>query len=401
MPSTHSRTRRRLLSLAGGLFAAGTVNWAPTSPSAGWVGALEAAAPPTQQANTTDFVSFLRLVPDGPTTRKSVYVNDVERQMRLLGVNVPGPDADFDTGVKEYLDAIARSGMYQPPFISGLFQNAKELWAMRDSRGFDVRDVNQTVEAGWGANTVQIVHGRIDPAAIERAFAGCQECPTADRPTYQGVSYYDWTRYLEPNLSRRLQPPVFDQSGVGGLLLVQPELVHRTTDTSLMEAVIDSQRGAIPSLADVPDHGLLAAGLSELGAHSILISTAIDELSARESGSRRLSEQDLRAAADAPPVLRPFQAFGLGGALDDSGGTWITIALAHASEAYAAENVEILKRRIDQTDSVDIKKPWRELLSQVEARAEGRILVARMRHDMQPVFWYRWYLREDSLLVME
>jgi hypothetical protein len=405
MPLAHSRTRRRLLGLAGGLFAASTLNWAPTSPSAAWVGALEAEAAPARQANTTDFVNFLRLVPDLPGTRGLVFVNDVERAMQLLGVSVPGPDADFDTGIKAYLDAVATSGIVTPPFISGLSQEAKKLWDIRDARGFDVRDVNQTVEAGLGTHTIATVRGRIDPAAVERAFSSCQECPTSDRPTYQGVSYFSWTKYNAPNLNRRYQPPFFDNSADGGLLLVQPELVHRTRETPLMEALIDSQRGAIPSLADAPDHALLAAGLTSLGAYSIMISNEMDHMTAawtsRGGSQGWTSEEAFRAAVDPANLMRPFQTIGLGGALDDAGGKWATLAIAHANETHAAENVEILKRRIDTVDSQNWNKPLREIFSQVDLWAEGRVLLARLRHDMHRLFWYAIYLREDPLLIME
>ena len=118
--------------------------------------------------------------------------------------------------------------------------------------------------------TLDVIRGRFDPQATDKALESCSECETPSREEYGGVSYYSWGEDYADNLQLRFAPPAFDEIGRGGRIAVLDEYVFRTLGASDMEALIDASLNEGASLADVEEFRLLAGGMSRLGAYTML-----------------------------------------------------------------------------------------------------------------------------------
>ena len=157
-----------------------------------------------------------------------------------------------------------------------------------------------------------------------------------------------------------------------------------------MKALIDALRDEGPSLADFEEYRLLAAGMSRLGAYSMLLSDNTFGLEAMvESYLERpkAAGEDaakVRATFAGPGTLRPYQAFATGAGRDEDG-PYMALALVHADSGPAEENVELLRRRIEEGSSSRTQKPWSDRIdvANLEVRSEGRLLLAKLRGSME------------------
>ena len=114
-----------------------------------------------------------------------------------------------------------------------------------------------------------------------------------------------------------------------------------------------------------------------------------------------VADETMRRATDPALLLRPYYALALGASTDD-GGPYMTIALMHATEQPASENVGRLARRIEQAPSISSQRPWSELFGDVKARVDQRLLLAKVRRrGGQPHAWLAWWHDSDSLLFYD
>jgi hypothetical protein len=80
--------------------------------------------------------------------------------------------------------------------------------------------------------------------------------------------------------SKRGPPPAVDGFGRDGRIAVQEEYVFRTVETLGMKQIIAASLGQQPSLTDVPEFRLLATAMSDLGAHSVILTNKTQGLEA-------------------------------------------------------------------------------------------------------------------------
>ena len=410
------------------------------------------------------FLELLGTIPDtsGELTLfpgQVVLINDYARAREVFDIQVPGPNADRDELV-QYLGAFTRDTsprMVTEPFVSGFSDRGLTQLDRPRYLDFDIRQVDQTVEAGLIGPFLEVVRGRFNPAATDRAIKACpkqlqempvtevktvverlgstgrrekitlsqarqikenvsvgdqieviifQECLAPDLRERQGVSFYSWGPEEYGNLNDRLFPPAFDGEGRGGRIAVFDNYVFRTVETPGMNALIDAYQGSRRSLADVEEFRLLAQGMSTLEAYSILLSDVTKDvgegsvievwLSGNETPLERVRMVELRETF---PILRPYQVIGTGAGRDEAG-EYMAVVLVHADESSAAENAELLRRRFLEAPPLPSwdQEPFNGIVTSVEAQTDGRVLLAKVRGEDLGARWILWFYQEYPLL---
>ena len=175
-----------------------------------------------------------------------------------------------------------------------------------------------------------------------------------------------------------------------------------------MKRLIDVSLGRRDSLADVDEFRLLATGLDELNAYSGLLSdmtqgfeeTLADLLGG--AGSTYTQEQvaNLRATMEAEPLLRRYDAFATGTGRDNRG-QYMAVVLVHPSERAARRNVELLRRRIEEAQSVWTREPWSDFFDDKEIHADGVVLQGKLWGERTGSLWLQFIFQRDTLLLHE
>ena len=356
----------------------------------------------TSAVPETPYEELLSLVPNTPETRSWVLMTDYALIRELFDVDLPGPEVDEDQ-LKEFLIALSEAtdnAMPQGPFISG-FKSIFET-VSRDYLGFDVRNVDQSVEAGQPPGVLEAVRGRFDPEGTDRALRECAECPPPDRTSHLGVAFYSWGEDYHVDLRRILEPPAFDRLGRGGRIAVQEGYVFRTLATDDMKALIEASLGRWRSLGDLEELRLLARAMASLGAYSTLLTDLTQRL--EEAATMGLDDEALRSLRESPS-LRPYLAFATGVG-QDAGGAYMALALVHVDAASAEQNVGLLRRRIEEATSLRFPgTPWAEIFDadSLEVSSDGRVLVAKLRRTggRMGTSWLQFVMARDPLLLHE
>ena len=382
-------------------------------------------AAPTPDADertaSTDaaYAGLLGTIPDSPELRRWVHINDYALVRQMFDIPLPGPGDDEDE-LEEYYKWFPPPGFegeaddppvpgfgaasFFGPFNQYKYSTAENLQHL----AFDVRSMDQSIVAGLPPVILDVVRGRFDPQATDKALESCSECEPHSREEYGGVSYYSWGEdYANPNLQLRFAPPAFDWLGRGGRIAVLDEYVFRTLGTPDMEALIDAGLNEGASLADVEEFRLLAGGMSRLGAYTMLLSDDVevwdaegyDVLLLQDGATGKDVVQAQRELSERGPWLRPYEAFATGAGKDENG-HYMALVLVHADDASAEENVGLLHRIIEEEGSVLYDISWSDYIDveRSEIHAEGRALLAKLRGALH---WLRWVLQRDSLILYE
>ncbi len=105
----------------------------------------------------------------------------------------------------------------------------------------------------------------------------------------------------------------------------------------------------------------------------------------------------LRRELEEPPLLQPYQAFATGAGKDDDG-PYMALVLVHDDAKSAKTNVGLLQQRIGEGTSLRTSEPWREFVDEAAIRAEGRVLLAKLRGERIAANWLTWYFMRDPLI---
>ena len=363
----------------------------------------------------TVYEELLGIIPDTEETRSFVLINDYALAREQFDISLPGPEVGVRAVVAYVYYVYGRGAVEYPrlglaSFISGYGPYAKITNPMfRQHFAFDARNVGQSVLAGEPPREFEVVRGSFAPKVTEETLKACAGCQAPLRGEHRSVSFYSWGGDLEGSQEMAFALPAFDQDGRGGRIVVQDEYVFRTTVTSDLEALIDASLGQRRSLADVEEFRLLAKGASELSAYSVLFSDqtqgAIETVQALAIGS--LTEEDwntINRAFEQSLLLRPYQAFATGVGRESIeqplSEQYMVLVLVHADGASAEENTGLLRQRILETTSLLTGQPRTELVSRMEIRAEGRVLLAKLYGGIVAQ-WFDWVRYRDPLLVHE
>ena len=377
----------------------------------------------TTAATDTAYAGLLGTIPDTPEVRQQVYINDYALVRQVFDIPLPGP-GDDEVALEEFYKWLPRfEGEADDPPVPGFgaisffgpFNQYRNFTAENLRHlAFDVRSIDQSIVALAFPATLDVIRGRFDPQATDKALESCSGCETPSREEYGGVSYYSWGEDYADNLQLRFAPPAFDEIGRGGRIAVLDEYVFRTLGTPDMEALIDASLNEGASLADVEEFRLLAGGMSRLGAYTMLLSDDVEvwdagdyyELLLQDVATRRdVVQEDVvqaqRELSERGPWLRPYEAFATGAGKDENG-HYMALVLVHADDSSAEENVGLLRRIIEEEGSVLYDISWSDYIDvdRSEIHAEGRALLAKLRGPWA-LHWLRWVTQHDSLMLYE
>jgi hypothetical protein len=411
-----SIARRRFLRLAIGVLATGAAYPltavahadAMVTAYASHVIRRSTGAPPAeairQQADDESvFVKLLRMLPDGDGHLLEVYLNDFARAARLAGLQPP-PHTANDVALREYMTGLRGTSITNSGLLSGVDEYQEQAIARRKYLAFGVGEVTHTALIWNPPVHFELVLGKFDPSATEAALNACGDCVMPPvRETHQGVPFYAWGDDFRQSIRDRFKPPAFDQLGRGGRIALQPNFAYRTLGTEEMHWAIEASQRTRASLADVTAYTAMASALESLGAYTLYLT---NDTSAQTGFGEQMTglitgedaDEATKNALDPAYLLRPYLAAALGAGRDEAG-PYMTVGLLHPNPELAAENVARLPERIKNTASIRQNRPWRELWGEVEARAEGHYLFARIRRlSDDPLDWLVWWMRTDSLL---
>lgn len=262
----------------------------PSSTSAPTLVPTSMPTPPALEPSR--YEELLRLMPDTPETRRSVYITDYALLREVWAIPPLGPDSDEQAIVDYLFRYLFPPGIPSPglPPISVFFGNRQYL-------GFDLRDVHQSISimAGEGKPSGQIegLRGRFDPEATDEVLTACSECPHPLGEEHRGVSFYSWGTHSPERSVCMLAPPTFDPQG--NRIAVQANYVYPTLATATMKALIDASLGQRPPLAGIEEFRLLVKGLSEIDAYTMFLTDKTqgfnEILQARCGGDVRCKER--------------------------------------------------------------------------------------------------------------
>ncbi len=376
-----------------------------TAPATAAAATRTATATAAQTAGA--FEELLALVPDTEQTRQQVYLSNIDRFRRAYNIQPPANPAD-EQQKTAYLEAISAAALQKGAkggtggFASGHERPPASLVTIERYLGY--RRVDQDILAGGPPEQYEAVRGLFDPAAAERAITGCaaDTCPIpARRSQVEGVVYYRWGEDFHQELRSRFMPPVLDQLGRGGRIAVTEQYVLRTLWTAGMEQMLKVWKGNTGSLRQAEDVRLAARSMDRLAAHYAFLTSetqgadvAKAEIELAPAAGRAAVEAAWSTAAG-KPVLERYQYVAAGWSVE--GGTTITvIVLVHATEQAAQQNAAHLTRRIAESSSAKTGKPWKDQITGVESKVEGRVLEVKLKGaTFGPEFLYN----RDPLLL--
>ena len=347
------------------------------------------------------FLDLLGTIPDTPETRGWVQVNDYQRFRDTFDIQLPGPEAG-EEALMDYLLRPIDMPQFFGPFISGYGQFAPQALERRRYLGFDLRDVHRSAEAG-PPKALEVVQGNFDPGVTALALEACTECEAPEETDRHGINFYSWGEDFRIDPQKKLAHPAFDHLGRGGRIAVLDGFVFRTGGTAGMRNLIDTSVGRRDSLADVEEFRLLAAGLDELNAYSGLLTDmtqGFDETVEALMDAFGGEVPTLKAQLEAEPLLRPYDAFATGAGRDNRG-QYMVVVLVHSSDRAAQRNVELLRQRIEETQSLWINQPWSDFFEKMEIRAEGSVLLAKLWGERTRSLWLNFIFQRDPLLLHE
>lgn len=343
------------------------------------------------------FLEMLKLVPDTPGTRFSVYISDHAKIRESYDIPLPPSDAD-DGAIAEYMmmlmgdpsatasDPSAGVRLAAMSFVSGMGPSLTYGFVSpirKENIGFGPQDVDQDILAGPPPMTFEAIRGRYDTSAIRQAVNRYEsEMPQFEQ--YEGLTVIDWGYGgNEIMLEKLLTPPAFDNLGRCRPLGVEDSYIFRAFDTDSITAMIDASQGRLTSLADNPDFSLMAKALSEMGAYSALLTDqVIDldlvELVAAELGGSMTVEEIIAATGQ---LLSPYRTYATGIGKDEEGAL-MTIVLVYDSSEEASSDVPVFEQRIENGTSVWTGESWRDRIDSYEIWADGRTLQATLRGEM-------------------
>lgn len=333
---------------------------------------VEPSGPPTESPG--QFLHMLSLVPDTPDTRHDVRIDDYERVRNTLHITPSVDDELYYLNSGDF--RLPLGSMLSRGFLTGVDAYAFQSPIKRNNVGFGPLDVDMDLTSGTPAYTFEIVKGRYDPQRTAEALANQPVMAREIYATqlYKNVIIHSWAE-VPYRVENRLAAPVFDRNARALPIAVADGYVFRYNAVEGVKAMIDLRGGekavvggmVIHSLASAPEYGLLANMSERLGAFSIYLS------------DRGKTPSDYPGKGfEHTPLLRHYTTMAIGTGTDEEG-LYVTVILAHETVDSASQNVELLRRRINETSSLRTGEPWRHTVEVLDIHAEGTLLVARLR----------------------
>lgn len=260
------------------------------------------------------------------------------------------------------------------PFDHGFHEEFRDLF------GWDVIEVDQTLELGQPPSVAMMLRGRFDPSAIQQAW------------TDQGYEMLDVQGQEVASLSAEGEVDLSSDIGRIALarmnnaaILPDGTLVYTPT-LALMESVVATWREDAPSLGDRAEVRGLVDAVERPLSSAILIPGAvlagIPEILVGEQSGLDIDDLATRIASEfesvgeMPPILLALAGFvsgtelvELGGASVDSGSLMVVACLTLGPE-FAEEAAAVALQRLEEGLTPSSRLAYRDLFTHRTARTE-------------------------------
>jgi len=356
------------------------------------------------------FEQILSIIPNMKNNGAMIAINDYAEMRRQLNVEAPDKDATIDEQMTYVIELLMEEGAENKlsvaaeiGFINGGTLYLQQSLEAMQNIGIGYCTIDQEGRVGWPPSNVSLIKGRFDAEKCQQTLVESSKNDPPKIETYGENTIYSWLGDYELNLSKRFTPPVYDNLGRGGRFVFQEKYAFRTNATAPLKSVLSTQEGKLSSLAVVTEFNLLAKELSSYHAMSVLMSDQTQDLAyfkALLAASIQSTEEDVDLYLKQGPLLKPYQTIGLGIAKDKKG-LYGLIVLVHADEQTAGENVNLLRRRIDETSTFFTMAGWSSMFTDVSISSKGRVLTATLYGPDIGRDWLKWYMQRYPLAVFE
>jgi hypothetical protein len=367
---------------------------------------------------------MLKLLPDNPeVSHDQVWFIDFYAWDATLGLNLNDykdssglPTIQSEITYKQDLvyssmDANEREQslwspwLGQAPYISGIGRSMSDT---HNTSGFILGNNIHKKFIGYGPLDVECsilsratyhnvpmeyeaITGKFDTADIKRAVNQYEEA--YQRPQVSnssGFDIYSWESETA-NYDRMLMLPVFDNSGRGRTIAVQPEYVFASQQPIRVDEMIETCQNRIPSLADDPQYRVLAEKLEAMDSMSAVFS--VDKILKPDLWAYKSTF--FEKASHSGPLLGPYTAFGAGLSVDDKG-LFVLLVLLYDSPYLAEKDIDVLKERL-ASGTNSMNSPWTKEVEDSEIWADGNILCASL-YGKATRYWDSFVFLEPLLV---
>lgn len=272
--------------------------------------------------------------------------------------------------------------------------------------GYDASNIDAEIQYIYPPYDVVSAIGHFDPAKTAKALANQDDWPSSARDAYSTVNYRDiiihsWGDGLKPELTRILTPPHIDQLGRAKPLAISKNSLLYASSVDTIKLMIDASQNKTDSLADLQEYVLVARGLSKLETYvgiigrGTLVTNELDE----DTRGKFTDSQYQEIMKSQEPRLKRFTTFGTGLGKDEKG-LYVALVLVHNSSSDAAQNVTLLKQRIETTNSIRADIPRSKIITDMDINYDGKVLVAKL-YNKSTSYWASWLINRDLLLYHE
>lgn len=356
------------------------------------------------------FEQILSVIPNTTSNRAVVAINDYSQMRKQLQIDPLREEATIDEQ-KAYISALlSMDGLGKNlrlaaniGFVNNNVAYLEQSIKAMQNMAIGYWAVEQEVSAGWPPINVSIVKGRFNPERSRQALAESAKDNPPSIEIYDENTIYSWGGDNEINLDKMLTPPAYDMLGRGGRFVFQDEYAFRTNATSPLKQVLDAQKDVQKSVANIPEFCLIAKELDSHGAMSAHLSDQTQSLALVRNvltASGDITVEDVDNYLKQGPILLPYQTLGMGISKDEKG-LYALIILVHVNEQTAAQNVDLLQQRIQQTSSFLTSKKWSSIFSNVSVSSKGRVLTAKLYGPDVGRDWLDWYFKGEPLVVFK
>jgi hypothetical protein len=275
--------------------------------------------------------------------------------------------------------------------ITGWGKYAEHTTIQEKYMGYDVSNIDAEIQFGQPPNNGVAAIGRFDPQAVNNALNNRDEWPAWAKDSYttevyRGVTVHSWGDGLAVHLEGRLKPPHIDTLGRAMPLAITDKYLFYAPSVDTIKLMIDASQDKGQSLADLKEYAAVANSLAGLKAYGAMV------------GDGTLANPSFSVNTTAPR-LKKLLTFSSGPGKDEKG-TYSAIVIYHENSKYAQENVSLLKQRVEKENSLSYSKPWNEIVTETDIKAEGNVLIARL-YSTHLSLWQILVFNEDNLLLHE
>jgi hypothetical protein len=369
-------------------------------------------APPRSDASAASergvLTELLALAPDvlaSPEPPQQVALfGDVAGQLAAVGAGRPTSvqDETFRTWIQATrwipVPDPARSHGIQPEF--------------RDLFGFDLLQIDQSLEVGMAPSTIIFLRGEFDPAELRTAWTAAGY----NRLDVDGTEVY--SLFEEPEFDFANPVSQIALARFNNALILEEDTIVFAPSLDLMRSVLAVVAGNAPSLAQNEDVAALLGTIASSLAGAMVVTGEVlqQEAMVPPSASAEAAAQieaELSVTGELPPVRLALFGVTPGGPLptDEQDATPVglenpasySIRLLVGRDADAENALAIIEQRLDKLLSLVSRQPYRDLLTLREASVseDGSVILLDLDfgEERLPSLWIDLLFQRDLLFL--